>query len=144
MLTINPSEVIWTILGFLALYFLLKRFLYGPLIRHMDERDAKIRAGLDDERDALDALDAQKAVLEQGRQESLGQARTILNEAGRQDEELHEQRLREAQSAAQQAETEAEARSEALCEQAAAQLREQGEELASALAEHFFKEGNKA
>ncbi len=144
MLTINPSEVIWTLLGFLALYFLLKRFLYTPLIRLMDERNAKIQAGLDDEQGALDALSAQKERLEQGREESRGEARAILNEARRQDEQKHDERMRAAQDRARQTQAEAQQRADALCEQASARLHEQGEELASALAERFFSEGNKA
>ena len=44
MLSINPSELIWTILCFLALLFLLNRFLYQPLVRFMDERKARIDA----------------------------------------------------------------------------------------------------
>ena len=43
MLTVNPSEVIWTILCFLALYFVLKRFLFDPLVAFM-ERTVKIIA----------------------------------------------------------------------------------------------------
>jgi len=144
MLTINPSEVIWTILGFLALYFLLRRFLYGPLIRHMDARNERIRAGLDEEKAAQGALEKQRELLAQARQESLAGAGEILREAGRQDERLHEQRLQAAHSAAQQAEADAEARAGELCEQAAVQLQEHGEELASALAERLFREGNRA
>ena len=144
MLTINPSEVIWTVLGFLALYFLLKRFLYGPIIRLMDERNAKIQAGLDDEKDALDEVQAQLRRLEQGKEECRGDARALLDEARKQDEQLHDERLRAARSAAQQAQEDARARADELCRLASDQLHEQGEELASALAERLLHEGNKA
>ena len=144
MLTINPSEVIWTILGFFALYFLLKRFLYDPLIRLMDERNAKVQAGLDEEKAALDALQAQQERLKQGREESRGEARALLDRARQQDEQRHDERIREARSAAQQAGADAQSRADALYEQAEGRLREQREELASALAERLFSEGNKA
>ena len=42
MLSINISEVILTVLNFFLLYFLLKRFLYTPLIRFMDERQGRL------------------------------------------------------------------------------------------------------
>ena len=57
MLSINPSETIWTILCFLALLFLLDRFLYKPLVRFMDARKARIDAGLSEEKEAQAALD---------------------------------------------------------------------------------------
>ena len=44
MLSINISEVIWTIVNFLLLTFLLKKFLYDPIIKFMDERNARIAA----------------------------------------------------------------------------------------------------
>ena len=58
MLSINPSELIWTVLGFLVLLFLLKRFLYDPLTRFMDERSARVQAGLDERRRMEDTLQA--------------------------------------------------------------------------------------
>ena len=51
-MSINISEVIWTIICFFALLFVLKTFLFGPLIRHMDERQKRIDAGLDEARQA--------------------------------------------------------------------------------------------
>ena len=42
MLSINFSELIWTIINFFLLFFLLKRFLFDPVGRHLDERQAKI------------------------------------------------------------------------------------------------------
>ena len=56
MLSINPSELIWTILGFFALLFLLNQFLYKPIVRFMDERRARIDAGLNEEEGPRSAL----------------------------------------------------------------------------------------
>ena len=44
MLSINISELIWTIINFFLLFFLLKRFLYDPIIRFTDARRARIDA----------------------------------------------------------------------------------------------------
>ena len=58
MLSINISELIWTIINFFLLYFLLKRFLYKPICEHMDARQARIDAGLAKERDHPELLQA--------------------------------------------------------------------------------------
>ena len=55
MLTINISEVFWTIVNFFLLYFLLKVCLYNPVISFMDARNARIKEGNDAEKAALDA-----------------------------------------------------------------------------------------
>jgi len=44
MLTINPSEVIWTVINFFLLLFLLRRFLFKPILSVMDARKARIEA----------------------------------------------------------------------------------------------------
>ena len=53
MLSINFSELFWGIFNFFLLLFLLNRFLYKPLIKFMDDRKARIDAGLDEEKKAL-------------------------------------------------------------------------------------------
>lgn len=40
-------NLIWTILNLIILFLLLKKFLFGPVCKIMDERDAKIKADLD-------------------------------------------------------------------------------------------------
>ena len=42
MLSINISELIWTIINFFLLYFLLKHFLYDPVVRFLDAREARV------------------------------------------------------------------------------------------------------
>ena len=74
MLSINPSETIWTILGFFVLLFLLNQFLYKPLIRFMDERRARIDAGLNEEREAQAALDEEAQRRPPGRSGARGKA----------------------------------------------------------------------
>ena len=64
-MSINVSEVIWTIINFVVLYFLLNHFLYKPVRRFVEQRNAKIQAGLDEEAAAQKALDAQEQQLQQ-------------------------------------------------------------------------------
>ena len=56
MLSINISELIWTVINFFLLLFLLRRFLFKPICAHMDARQARIDAGLEKEREAKAAL----------------------------------------------------------------------------------------
>lgn len=56
MLTINISETVWTLVCFLLLYLGLKRFLYEPIMRFMDERNARIDAGFTAEREAQEQV----------------------------------------------------------------------------------------
>lgn len=61
MLSINVSELVLTIASFFLLYFLLKTFLFKPVMRFMDERQARIDKG------AAIRNAAQEAVRENGR-----------------------------------------------------------------------------
>ena len=142
MLTLNPSEVIWTILSFFALYFLLKRFLYTPLTRFMDERQARIDAGLQEERDARAALEEQQQELERQREESIDSAKALLSEQKQRDTERRAETIRQARQAAADAQTRAREQAAALREQTAAELDRRREELAACLAAHLLEAGN--
>ena len=44
----DPGLFIWTILTFLVLLYLLRRFAWGPLLQALDSRQDTIRKSLDD------------------------------------------------------------------------------------------------
>ena len=46
------SELIWTVINFFLLLFLLKRFLFTPVLRFMEARKARIDAKIEEERNA--------------------------------------------------------------------------------------------
>ena len=85
MLSINFSELIWTIINFFLLFFVLKRFLFDPVSRFMDERQAKIDAGLEAERAAQAELEANARELAEEKANARREAQTRLNEAAAQD-----------------------------------------------------------
>lgn len=91
MLSINISELIWTIISFFLLYFLLKRFLYTPLIRFMDERKARINVGPDAMKAAEEQLRAENEKLEELRLASVSAAQDILDTARAEDDKLREE-----------------------------------------------------
>lgn len=77
-MSINISEVIWTIICFFALLFVLKTFLFGPIIRHMDERQRRIDAGLDEARRAEDAKNEARRAAEESWQKRSDEARDMV------------------------------------------------------------------
>ena len=142
MLTINPSELIWTIIGFLALYFMLKHFLFAPILRVMDERRARVDEGLDEERQARNALEQDAQQLEQLREEQLEAARQQLQEEQEREEQRRADALQEARAAAQRLSEEGKERAQTLVDETEARLHEQGEQLSAMLAERLLDAGN--
>src|SRR5437773_1936319 len=51
-LTVDPYWILVSIVQFLILYWLLRRFLWGPVTRTLDARAARIREGLQMAEDA--------------------------------------------------------------------------------------------
>ncbi len=142
MLSINPSEVIWTILSFFALLFLLNRFLYKPLVRFMDERRARIDAGLNEEAEARAALEEDARGLEREREERLQEAKNELRAEKDRSEERRAEALREAKQAAVETAEQGKSEAEALREQTDRELQLRREELADRLAERLLNAGN--
>ena len=142
MLSINPSETIWTILCFLALLFLLDRFLYKPLVRFMDERKARIDAGLSEEAQAKAALDEDARCLEQERQLALQAAGEELKAEKGRGEERRTEAVREARQAAAEAAERGRAEADSLRAETEKELAARRSELAETLAEHLLKAGN--
>ena len=102
MLSINISELVLTVISFFLLLFLLKHFLYDPLIRFMDERNARIEEGLDAEKQALAAVQANEMLLEARRKESMDQAKSIVEQARNADEQRREAALQQARQSAEE------------------------------------------
>ena len=96
MLSINPSELIWTIINFFLLFFLLRHFLYKPICEHMDARQARIDAGLRKEQEAKDALAAEQRRADEEKQAAREEARALLQQAQTQAQQESAQTLRDA------------------------------------------------
>lgn len=144
MLTVNPSEVIWTILCFLALYFVLKRFLFDPLVAFMDARDAAVQAGLDEESAARALIDEEQRSVETAREESLQKARALLAERKTADEQHRTDAIAAAHRRAAELEQEAKEQAETLSQQTGRELSAQRASLVRALADRLTEAGNLA
>ena len=142
MLSINPSEVIWTILCFFALLFVLDRLLYRPLVRFMDERKARVDAGLNEEAAARAAIEEDERGLEREREERLQEAKDELRAEKDRSEERRVEALREAKQLAAETAEQGKNEAAALREQTDRELQLRRDELAGRLAERLLNAGN--
>ena len=80
-LQISVPEFIWTIISFFLFMFLLNKFLFKPVMTLMDERKARIDAGLEEGKKARAALKENEAQLAQELAEKGSEARSVISEA---------------------------------------------------------------
>ena len=139
MLSINISELIWTIINFFLLYVLLKRFLFDPVGRLLDERQAKIDAGLDAEKQAQAAVDENRARLEAEKTASRREASTIIGQTEADDEKRRAESIEAAKEEARASLETGAARLQEQDELDEALLREQSAALSALLTDSLLK-----
>ncbi len=102
---INWLVLVAQIVNFLILVALLKRFLYGPIINMMDQREAKLRATVEDaEKKGVEAAQAAD-MYRRDRQELDEQRDAMLREAAAEAASERSELIRQARLEAQQVET---------------------------------------
>ena len=141
MLSINVSELIWTIVNFFLLYFLLKRFLYTPVVRFLDARQARLDEAEKKEAEARAAADEIDRQIEEQKALRREEAAEILAEAQKADAEQSRQSFAEAKEAAARALEDANASLRAEQERERASLASDTPELAAMLAERLLNGG---
>ncbi len=141
MLSINVSELIWTIVNFFLLYFLLKRFLYTPVVRFLDARQARLDEAEKKEAEARAAADEIDRQIEGQKALRREEAAEILAEAKKADAEQSRQSFAEAKEAAARALEDANAALRAEQERERASLASDTPELAAMLAERLLDGG---
>lgn len=97
MLSINISELIWGIINFFLLYFLLKRFLFKPIISFMDKRKERIESGYEDEKHALEEKMQIEEQIRAAQEQSRSDARQLLGSTGEENSRLLRQSIQQAQ-----------------------------------------------
>ncbi len=116
-LTVDPYWILVSIVQFLILYWLLRRFLWGPVTGMLDERARRIREG-------LDMAEAAKVERERMKQE----VEQLLAQARREAAEIAARTSGAAEAAAADIRTEAKAEADRIREKGrtdAAQLHDQ-------------------
>jgi F-type H+-transporting ATPase subunit b len=83
LIQVTPGLMIWTIVCFLVVLFVLKRYAFGPVQQMIDTRRASIQSAIDE----ADASRAEARALLEEHKKLIGQAKTesedILSEARR-------------------------------------------------------------
>lgn len=138
MLSINFSELFWGIFNFFLLLFLLNRFLYKPLIKFMDDRKARIDAGLDEEKKALEEEQANNDGIEAALDEKRVEAKSIIEKAGAEDKASHSQAISEARSDAEKTVLDARENAAKVEKHLEERVKQQSQELARLLADKLL------
>lgn len=137
-MSINVSEVIWTIVCFFALLFVLKKFLFDPLIRFMEQRQAAIDQGLERVRDAQRKKDENDAALREKWKERSVEVKQLLAEGKTADDRERAWVLESTQKETNKALQEANQRIEQERRQVCADAQEQLPQLVSILAQQLL------
>ena len=101
-MSINVSELIWTILCFFVLLFVLKKLLLDPILKVMDARKATVEEGLEAGRQAKIARDENDEALQQAKKDAAQQASALVQEAKSADEKARQAAITEAKQHAAQ------------------------------------------
>ena len=96
MISINISELIWTVINFFLLLFLLNRFLYQPVIRFMEGRQARIDGKLAEEQDARSRVTENEQRLSEMKTAQRAEAKLLLEQLHDEQEQIHDSALQEA------------------------------------------------
>ncbi len=140
MISINLSELIWTVINFFLLLFLLNRFLFKPVTAFMANRQARIDAGLREEQAAKEDIEKNNERLQEEKAKSREEAKELLARNSEELEKHGAEALQEARLASVQNRKQLE---EALAdkqEKTGEQLREAAPELAAILTERLLGE----
>ena len=138
MLSINFSELIWTIINFFLLYFLLKRFLYDPITRFMDARRERLDKALEQEREAQARVAENDEQIEQEKELRRAEAKKLIAEAAEADKSRSAEAAKAERTSDRAAMAETEERLAAESEREKAELDARTKELAAALAQQLL------
>ena len=139
LVQVEPGLFIWTILVFVVLLTLLKKFAWGPLLAALEERQEGIRKSLDDAAQARKELEQVQSDAEAILVKARAEADSILSEtrsdAANIRDDLRQQAQNEAQSIVQNAERQIQLETD----RAVLQIREEAVELSLSIASKLIR-----
>jgi len=139
LIQVKPGLMIWTIVCFLVVLFVLKRFAFGPIQSMIDERRERIRQAIDE---ADHAREEARNLLEEHRKligQAKGQAEEILSEARRVADAQRERVREETEEDRQRRLEETRRQIEQATHQALGQIRDEVGKLSLAAAEKITR-----
>jgi F-type H+-transporting ATPase subunit b len=101
LLNPEPGLVIWTVVTFLFLVFILKKLAWGPLIKAIEDREARIKGDLDSARASREAAQKAQSEIEAQMAGLDARGRLIIDEASSRAEALRLKIQKEAELQAQ-------------------------------------------
>ena len=138
-LGLNWPSFIWHLVNFGVLFLVLWKFLFPPVLKMLDERQARIRESMERAEALRDestrAAEAVKAQLDEARREG----QNIINNANQIAERIRSERQQQAQSEYEAILKRAQEDAAREREQAFAELRQQVADLAVAAAERIIR-----
>jgi len=91
LVQVDPGLAIWTIVVFLVLLFLLKKFAWGPLLRALEARQEKIQKSLDDAEKAQKELERLNNESADILRKAHAEAESIISKSYAESEKLREE-----------------------------------------------------
>jgi F-type H+-transporting ATPase subunit b len=88
---VSVPSLLFYLVMFGLVFFVLRRFAFGPILRAIDERQAKINDDLDRAAEAAKSVDDNRARAEEELRSASMQAQEILRRAEKAAQEVHEQ-----------------------------------------------------
>ena len=138
MLSINISELVLTIISFFILLFLLNKFLFTPVSKFMAERQARLDASLEKEREASDEVAENEKRIEADKAAKRDEAKNILAGQRAEDGKKREEYVRRLAAENVSERQIAKARVDAMAKDARTRLDSEKDELAKTLAERLM------
>lgn len=75
LLSPDSGTIFWTVLTFILLLLILKKYAWKPILKTLEDRESKIKAALyqaeQDQKDAAKFLEEQKMLLEKAKKDSI-------------------------------------------------------------------------
>ena len=140
LLTPNVGLAVWTILTFVVVLLVLRRYAWGPILRSMEARERGIQQLIDDAERARDEADA---LLEQYRRqlaEARNEGQRILAEGKTAAERVREEMLERARAEAEAIVSRAGSEIDMQRKKAVAEIKQQAVELAISAASKVIEE----
>jgi F-type H+-transporting ATPase subunit b len=139
LVRVDPGLFIWTIVTFLVLVFLLRRFAWGPLLAALERRQQAIAAAVDDARRTKEELERVQRESAQVLNESRREAEAILGRARADAERFREDLRTKAAAEAANITRNAEKQIQQETARAIGQLRQEAIDLSVAIASKLLR-----
>jgi F-type H+-transporting ATPase subunit b len=130
----------WTVVTFLIMVMILKKIAWGPLLKVLDEREAKLKAEADAARANREAMERLKNDYERQLGQIEVRARGLLTEAEQKGREVREQIVRDAEAEAKALSERTRTQLEAEKERLIQELRKEVGDLSVSMAEKLMRQ----